>query len=101
MEGAKQFLDSISRNSKKSAKTYSAGLLQFQKFLNSRKLTLHSCLEAIHRQKLNVYELLNDFVEYLIRQGDKTNTTIKIYIAVMRSYFAYYDIWSNKHTNGQ
>ncbi|MGA8081195.1 MAG: tyrosine-type recombinase/integrase [Candidatus Nitrosopolaris sp.] len=92
MEGAKQFLDSISRNSKKSAKTYSAGLLQFQKFLNSRKLTLHSCLEAIHRQKLNVYELLNDFVEYLIRQGDKTNTTIKIYIAVMRSYFAYYDI---------
>jgi integrase len=92
MEGAKQFLDSIARNSRKSANTYSAGLLQFQKFLNPRKLTLRTCLESIQTQKLNVYELLNDFVEYLIRQKDKTNTTIKIYIAAMRSYFAYYDI---------
>ena len=32
MEGSKQFLNSISRSSKRSAKTYSAGLLHFQKF---------------------------------------------------------------------
>lgn len=89
--GAKEFLDSIGNRSIKSAKTYSVGLLHFEKFL-SNKHTLQSVIQAIKVGQNNVYELLNSFVSYLLKLGDKTISTIKIYVGVMRSYFAFYDI---------
>lgn len=53
---------------------------------------MHSCLKILKTNKLDAYELLDEFVGYLVRQGNKTVGTIKLYIEVMKSYFAYYDI---------
>lgn len=44
------------------------------------------------KNKLDVYQLLDEFVDYLVKQGNKAVRTIKMYIRVIRSYFAYYDI---------
>jgi integrase len=95
-EGAKHFLDSISRNSQGSKKTYAVGLTHFQRFLNSRyenKYTLRSIIEPLSKNQINVYELLNDFISYLLTiKSTLSNKTVTLYLATMRSYFAYNDI---------
>jgi integrase len=98
------FLDSISRNSERSKKTYAIGLTHFQRFLNSmygdNKFTLQSIIEPLSKNQINVYQLLDSFVTYLlnIKNENRHNTTtlsknsITLYLAVIRSYFAYHDI---------
>ncbi len=100
-EGAKQFLDSISRNSHQSGKSYSIGLTHFQRFLNlsqDNKYTLQSIIQPLSTNLINVYELLNSFVSYLLTlKNENTHSTlsknsIALYVAAIRSYLAYYDI---------
>jgi integrase len=95
-QGAKHFLDSISRNSQRSKKTYAGGLTHFQRFLNSRyhsNYTLQSVIEPLSKNQLNVYELLNDFVSYLLTvKNALSKNSITLYLAATRSYLAYYDI---------
>jgi integrase len=100
-DGAKQFLDGISRNSQQSRKSYSIGLTHFQRFLNlshDSKYTLQSIIEPLSRNQINVYELLNSFVSYLLTiknentQTNLSNNSIALYVAATRSYLAYYDI---------
>ncbi len=100
-EGAKQFLDSISRNSHQSGKSYSIGLTHFQRFLNisqDNKYTLQSLIQPLSTNQINVYELLNSFVSYLLTvKNEDTHSTlsknsIALYVAATRSYLAYYDI---------
>jgi integrase len=98
------FLDSISRNSERSKKTYAIGLTHFQRFLNSsygdNKYTLQSIIEPLSKNQINVYQLLDSFVSYLlnIKNENRHNTTtlsknsITLYLAVIRSYLAYHDI---------
>ncbi len=100
-EGAKQFLDSISRNSHQSGKSYSIGLTHFQRFLNlsqDNKYTLQSIIQPLSTNLINVYELLNSFVSYLLTlKNENTHSTLSknsvaLYVAAIRSYLAYYDI---------
>ena len=67
----KFFLESICRNSKQSKKAYYSGIKHFQQFLNVKYFgkTVESILSSLNNdngqeQKIDVYELLNNFVSY-------------------------------------
>jgi integrase len=92
----KIFLDSMGRNSVSSENVYKIGLLHFQEFLNNGPLSLQSysletILSPLQTQHLNVYELLDKFVSFLLQKNLST-PSISLYVAALRSYFAYYDI---------
>src|SRR5919204_4402611 len=92
---AKAFLESISRNSKNSKKTYQTGLLHLHRFLNQNypdgKVTLETILEKLTKNEINLYELLDRFVSFLLSSKLSTHS-IRIVMTAVRSYFAYYDI---------
>jgi integrase len=100
-EAARGFLESISRNSEKSKIAYAIALTHLQRFLTAKygsKHTLQSIIEPLSKNRINIYELLNDFVSYLINiKNETTGTTLSansiiLYVAGTRSYFAYHDI---------
>jgi integrase len=89
------FLSSIERNSLKSRYTYQHGLIQFQRFLSKKysNYNLQTILKPLAENKINLYELLDIFVSYLqTTNGTLTPSSIKLYMASIRSYFAYNDI---------
>jgi integrase len=94
-----RFLDSISRNSIKSMKSYASGLTHFQVFLTNGKggkygkYNIETIMDALSSNKTNIYELFDDFVSFLLiyRQGI-TPKSMSLYVAALRSYFAYFDI---------
>src|SRR5919204_2073798 len=92
---ARAFLESISRNSKNSKKTYQTGLLHLHKFLNQNypgdKVTLETILEKLTKNEINLYELLDRFVSFLLSSKLSIHS-IRIVMTAVRSYFAYYDI---------
>lgn len=96
--GAKPFLDSVARNSKNTSKAYASALLYFQLFLQSKKYTLQTVIKPLSTDKLNVYELLDAFVAYLINmiseetQHHLSRQSISLYVTAVRSYLAYNDI---------
>jgi integrase len=85
------FLDSIGRNSHNSKKLYRTGLNHFADFLRSEKQTPDTIISQIKSEKINTYELLDQFVSYLSKQAVAA-TSLKSYIAVIRSYLEYNDI---------
>jgi integrase len=99
--GAKEFLESISRSSKSSQRTYASALVTFHRFLAGR-YTLVSIIEhlkANQQGQEDVYKFLNEFVSYLLNEvrNPRTRTTlsvntIKLYVAAVRSYFQFNDI---------
>ncbi len=97
-DSAKTFLDSIERNSIKTRKAYASALKYFMLFLQGRKHTLQSIIKPLSTNKINVYELLDSFVGYLISITSEethrtlTNGSILLYVTAVRSYLAYYDI---------
>jgi integrase len=56
------------------------------------RYTLETILEPIYRNEINVYELLDNFVSFMMDSTSLSVYAIKIYITSVRSYFAYYDI---------
>jgi integrase len=92
------FLNSIARNSEKSKITYSLGLAHFQTFLHEHykdanpNYTLENVIDRILSNELNVYNLLDNFVSYLISLGRLSTATITLQVAATRSYLQYYDI---------
>ena len=98
---AKTFLYSVGRNSVKTKMAYSAALLYLRLYLNTRKEdkhTLQSIIKPLSTNKINVYELLDSFVAYLINMISEethhhlSNQSIGLYVAAVRSYFQYNDI---------
>jgi integrase len=91
----KTFLESISRNSKHSKKVYQVGLLYFNNFLISKKYcsnyTIDTILKPLTNNDINLYELFDGFVSSLLSSGLSVSS-IRLYVAALRSYFAYYDI---------
>ena len=65
----KVFLDSIERNSRESRNAYHRGLIHFQNFLDEKypTLTVESILQPLIRNEINTYELLDNFVPFLIK----------------------------------
>jgi integrase len=89
------FLLSISRNSLNSKHTYQVALAHFQKFLKQKypQYDIESILKPLSRNELDIYAILDEFVSYLVNGAPNlTSNSIKLYIAAMRSYLAYYDI---------
>ncbi len=85
------FLDSIQRGSINTRKSYSTGLHHFENFLKSMKQTPDTTISLLKNQRINTYELLDQFVSYLARQKIST-ASLKTYIAEVRSYLEYKDI---------
>ena len=86
------FLESIGRNSKNSKRAYATGLAHFTTFLRPEKYTPETIIPLLIRGKVvNVYELLDQFVSYLI-QANISAKTIDLYIAAVRSFLEYYDV---------
>jgi integrase len=93
------FLDSIARNSLSSKKTYSSAINHFQNFLRQDQCqekyqcNCDAILRPLLENKINVYELCDEFVSYLLTtKPDLTPKSLRLYITALRSYFAYYDI---------
>ncbi|MFL6420615.1 MAG: tyrosine-type recombinase/integrase [Nitrososphaeraceae archaeon] len=89
------FLSSISRNSLKSKYTYQSGLAHFQKFLEQKcpQYGIETILKPLSSNEVDMYVMLDEFVSYLVNEAQNiTSASIKLYIAAVRSYLAYYDI---------
>jgi integrase len=89
------FLSSISRNSLNSKYAYERGLAHFQRFLEHKypEYNLEAILKPLSKNEMNVYELLDNFISYLLSvNSNLTPTSLKLYVASIRSYLAYYDI---------
>ena len=85
------FLDSIGRNSHNSRKLYRTGLNHFADFLRGEKQTPDAIITSVKEGKINQYELLDRFVSYLSKQAVAASS-LKSYIAVIRSYLEYNDV---------
>jgi integrase len=89
------FLSSILRNSLKSKYAYECGLVHLQKFLANSypEHNIETILEPLTHNEINVYTMLDEFVSYLLNvNANLTPNSIKLYVAAIRSYLAYYDI---------
>ena len=89
----KTFLESVSRNSKGSERAYAAGLVCLDHFLKEKypNYNLGLIVESINRNEINIYELFDNFVAFLVNSRLSVGS-IRIYVAAIRSFFAYYDI---------
>lgn len=84
------FLNSIGRNSKNSKRAYGAGLTHFAEFLRHEQQTADTIITLLSKGKINVYELLDQFVSYLSQQNI-TVTSIHLYMASVKSFLEYFD----------
>lgn len=93
-----KFLDSTARSSLKTMKVYKIGLSYFQTFLSDTQgiyNNLESILEPLIKNEINIYSLMDDFVSFILTKTEKaglSSNSLRIYLAAIRSYFAYYDI---------
>jgi integrase len=88
------FLDTVARNSESTRNAYSFALGHFRKFLDDKygyPTTIGNVISKI-KQDLDVYELLNNFVSYLISLKKLTNTSIINYVGAVKSYLQYHNI---------
>jgi integrase len=87
------FLSSMQRNRLKSRLAYQNGLIHFQRFLSQKypDYNLETILKPLLEDKVNRYELLDSFISHL-QSYNLTPSTIKLYMASIRSYLAYYDV---------
>jgi integrase len=87
------FLSSMERNSISSRCTYENGLIHFQGFLSKKypDYNLETILEPLSGNKISPYGLLDGFVSYLLT-FTLTPSSITVYVASIRSYFAFNDV---------
>lgn len=94
LEKVRSFLNSVGRNSQQSKRIYGIALARFQAFVkeNYRPADIETILEVLlTTNKVNVYSLIDNFVSHLLTKNLAPNT-IALYVAAIRSYFAYFDI---------
>jgi len=94
----KQFLTPIEQNSRPSAELYTIGLSYLNTFLSSKGLNLETILEPLKAKTMDLYSLLQDYVNYLTIQGNGTGKklsprTIRTYLAGPRSYLGFNGIF--------
>lgn len=94
-----QFLDSIARSSISTKNSYSFALNHMETFLGNEGYNLETVIPALKDNKINVYDLIDRLVGYLVKRQDPNNANTKLqnssihnYIAGVRSYLEYYDI---------
>jgi integrase len=105
------FLESVARGSKNSKDSYEIGLKHLQCFLSSNNnsnddrhhqnyYNVETILLALQSNTINVYELLDRFVSYLVRLPRHlpiAPTSIALYVYAVRSYLQYHDIDINPY----
>jgi integrase len=93
-----KFLESVSRNSMKTKNVYKIGLSYFQTYLSEKigsDFTLETLLDELASCRMNIYNILDDFVSYVINKTIDTkisSRSLHVYLTAVRSYLAYYDI---------
>lgn len=98
-----RFLNSKSRNSESTKKGYTIALAHFEIFLEKsseyNRHNLETILDPLEKKEIDIYIILDDFIEYLRRRIDIYNgntklseRTIAFYIAGVKSYLEYYDV---------
>ena len=85
-----QFLDSIGRSSKSTKECYKIGLEHFSRYLAANKYS-DELIRSIKMGEINVYELLNGFVSFLM-QRNLSIPSVKMYVASVKSYLEFSDI---------
>jgi integrase len=92
-QSVKTFLSSMERNSLSSRYTYENGLVHFHAFLSQKypNYNPETILEPLLQDKINRYEVLDRFISYL-QQLNLTPSSIRLYVASIRSYFAFNDV---------
>jgi integrase len=54
---------------------------------------IENIIKSLSNNELDIYVILDEFVSYLVNEAPNiTSSSIKLYIAAIRSYLAYYDI---------
>lgn len=88
------FLIRKGRNSQRTEQMYHVGLAYFQDFLNlnfDSKYTLETILKPLCDKTINVYELLDSFVDFLTKRKISNNAklsinSIRLYLAAVKTY---------------
>jgi len=87
------FLKSVQRNSLRTGITYETSLTYFQSFLDVEgKYDLETIIEAVIKNEINVYTLLEQFVTFLTDRKSLSAGSVRQYLVGFRSYLGYYDI---------
>src|ERR687896_72046 len=95
------FLHSIERNSIKSKRSYSSGLTLLQNFLKAKEQQIkykecYNCdtiIQPLRENRISIYELFDSLISYVLAiKPEMTPRSLLLYIAALKSYFAYYDI---------
>jgi integrase len=88
------FLSSVQRSSMRTKVSYETGLTHFHSFLmKEHDHTIDSIIQPLLDNKFNVYNLLEEFITYMITKVPSASpATLKSYMTAIRSYLAYYDI---------
>jgi hypothetical protein len=87
------YLSSIRISSTKNA--FSSGLNHFKKFVPKYypEFTIDSIIDQISNKTIDVYELLNNFVSYLVEENKhRTSKTISDYMIAIKGYLGFFDI---------
>jgi integrase len=98
LDRVSKFLTSIERNSRKSRDNYHLGLSRFQDYLDNsynqkidQPYTVETILQPLTKNEIDLYELLDSFVSYMMTLKLSVNSML-LYLAAVKSYFGYYDI---------
>src|SRR5918999_5258105 len=95
------FLQSIQRNSIRSKRSYSSGLTLLQNFLKAKEQQIkykerYNCdtiIQPLLENRISIYELFDSLISYVLAiKPEMTPRSLLLYIAALKSYFAYYDI---------
>jgi hypothetical protein len=100
------FLESVARENVNSKCSYGIALKHLQSFLgnnntNNNYYNIETILLVLQSNTINVYELLDSFVSYLVhlpRQPPIASTSIALYVYAVRCYLQYYDIDINSYS---
>ena len=86
----KTFLESVGRNSQKSREVYGNGLFHLHNFLKGHfkegNLTLENIVEHVESNEINIYSLLDNFVNYLVTEKKLSPNSVLLYVTAIRSY---------------
>jgi integrase len=99
-EKVNRFLNSKARNSESTKKGYTIALAHFEIFLKKgTQYNLETILDPLEKKTIDVYTLLDDFIEYLRNRLDVYNgntklseKTIAFYVAGVKSYLEKFDV---------
>src|SRR5919202_1168195 len=90
------YLTTKARKSRRTAMTFSYGLHHLNKFIERKyksKYNIQTILPLLKSEKIDVYELLNEFVSYLQNETknsrDLSPSSLTTYMNAARSYFQY------------